>query len=240
MTHPQERVSLGEAAYRRLHADIVTCRLAPGQRLTERQLVLDTGFGASPLREALTRLDHDGLIRTLPRKGYQVTPLTPKSVDDLFVMWEIVGPEIVRLGLGNATPAQVAELQTVLEQGPWPERASGRDVTLDQVEAAREAFSILCTATTNDYLAALFHRISGDIERVWALIIDGDGGSTPSLDSTDFWREAQLLHREPDEAAEAARHYIEQMHHRVLRIVARWPSVMQSEVAPIRSARACG
>ncbi len=109
MTDPSEpRVSLGEAAYRRVRGDIISCRLAPGQRLTEKQLATDIGLGISPVRDALTRLSHEGLVLTLPRKGYQVAPLTPKSIDDLFVVWEIVGPELVRLGIRQATEEQIA------------------------------------------------------------------------------------------------------------------------------------
>jgi len=59
----EEKLSLGESAYRRLRADIVSCRPLPGQRLPEKQLVVDTGFGTSPLRDALTRLDHDGPLK---------------------------------------------------------------------------------------------------------------------------------------------------------------------------------
>ena len=59
----EPRISLGEAAYRRLRGDIIACRLAPGQRLTEKQLAADTGFSLAPLRDALTRLDPEGLVR---------------------------------------------------------------------------------------------------------------------------------------------------------------------------------
>ena len=70
------RISLGEAAYRRLRGDIISCRLVPGQRITEKQLSADMGFGLAPVRDPLTRLDHEGLVRTLPGKGYQVAPTT--------------------------------------------------------------------------------------------------------------------------------------------------------------------
>ncbi|HEY1454899.1 MAG TPA: GntR family transcriptional regulator, partial [Candidatus Dormibacteraeota bacterium] len=89
-------------AYRRLRADIASCRLAPGQRLTERGLAARTGLGVASIRDALTRLDHDGLVRTLPRKGYQVKPLTIKAVDDLFHFWAVIGPELVRRGIMGA------------------------------------------------------------------------------------------------------------------------------------------
>jgi hypothetical protein len=48
----EDPVSLGEIAYRRLRADIVSCRLAPGQRLTERGLAFETGLSISDPRSA--------------------------------------------------------------------------------------------------------------------------------------------------------------------------------------------
>ena len=54
-------VPLAEAAYRRLRGEIIACRLQPGQRITERALAGAFGFGVAPIRDALTRLDHDGL-----------------------------------------------------------------------------------------------------------------------------------------------------------------------------------
>ena len=49
---------------------ISTCKLRPAQRLTERDLMERTGFGRTPVREALLRLGHDGLVEALPRTGY--------------------------------------------------------------------------------------------------------------------------------------------------------------------------
>lgn len=95
-------VSQGDAAYWRLRDDITGCRLSPGARITKRALAESTGFGVSAIRDALTRLDHEGLVRTLPRKGYQVAPLTMKSVDALFAMWRIVGLEITRIAVSEA------------------------------------------------------------------------------------------------------------------------------------------
>jgi DNA-binding FadR family transcriptional regulator len=78
---PEGRVSLTEAVYQRLYADVMFGRLASGQRVTERALAAELGLSAAPVRAALARLDHDGLVTTLPRKGYRITPLTLKSTD---------------------------------------------------------------------------------------------------------------------------------------------------------------
>jgi len=227
---PEQRISLGEAAYRQLRADIVACRLAPGQRLTEKRLAADTGFGISPLRDALTRLDHEGLIRTLPRKGYQVTPLTPKSIDDLFVLWSIVGPELVRLGLRNATDEQLAlALDGFVELDRLGREASGMDTALRETEVASQTFTTLAAATGNAYLVDLFDRLAGDMSRIWALILANDP-SAMLADPPGRWLRDVIAARDADQSADITRRYIGEMHQRVLDVVVRWPSVMASEV----------
>lgn len=49
-----------------LRERIVDGRLAPGLRITERQLAADMGIGLTPVRQALARLDGENLVRTLP------------------------------------------------------------------------------------------------------------------------------------------------------------------------------
>ncbi|MEV5843511.1 GntR family transcriptional regulator [Streptomyces sp. NPDC051985] len=237
MSEPDvQTLPLGEAAYRHIREEIVTCRLGPGERLTERGLAADTGFGVSPVREALTRLDHEGLIRTLPRKGYQVKTLTIKAVDDLFDFWMVIGPEVARRGVLCATDEQLddivacgAEIANVL-------RASGRtrEAVLRTVEFTRSMFTVLADATGNEYMATTCARLSGELSRVWILVVDSellDYGEL--ITSPENWRD-DLIRRDADKVAEFTRRYIEHSHNRVLRTLVRWPSVITTEVVPVR------
>ncbi|MGW1626914.1 GntR family transcriptional regulator [Streptomyces sasae] len=227
-----EPLSLGDAAYRQLRADIVACRIAPGRRLTERSLAETTGFGISPIRDALTRLSHEGLVRTSPRKGYQVTPLTLKSVDDLFTLWRIVGPETVRLGVQDATTEQRRQIVAALSMAiPGSDEAD--EQPMRRVEAVAAGFACLAAATDNDYLIRVHDRLQNDITRVLALIIAGSDTSMtgPSIDAD--WV-GFVERRDSDAAAVRARDYIGDLHARVLRILTRWPSVVASEITSAR------
>ncbi|MFD5541510.1 GntR family transcriptional regulator [Streptomyces sp. NPDC127079] len=229
-----EPVSLGDTAYRQLRSDIVSCRLLPGQRLTERSLAETTGFGISPIRDALTRLSHEGLVRTLPRKGYQVTPLTLKSVDDLFTLWRIVGPETVRLGVQDATAEQRRQIITALSAA-IPGNDPTHDNTDDQprlrLEAVTAAFASLAAATDNDYLIRVHDRLQNDITRILALITADTDTPTPEPPIDTEWLEL-VEHRNGDAAAARVRDYVTDLHTRVLRILTRWPSVVASEITP--------
>ncbi|QNG37879.1 GntR family transcriptional regulator [Geodermatophilaceae bacterium NBWT11] len=218
----EPRISLNEAAYQRLRAEIIACRLAPGQRLTEKGLAADFGFSFAPLRDALTRLDHEGLIRTVPRRGYQVAPLTPKSIDDLFVLWEIVGPELIRLGLQRATEEQIADARAAFDD-------LDRTSAAQDIDVVTGTFTALAEATGNSYMIALHQRLMGDMSRIRALRLT----SAEPADSvpTQHWVREVLVERDPDRAAEHARRHIREVHQAVLQAVVRWPSVMTSEVS---------
>lgn len=67
--------SLADAAFQAIEEKIVTLELAPGARVTERALGVLTGFGRTPVREALLRLSQGFLIEILPRNGILIAPM---------------------------------------------------------------------------------------------------------------------------------------------------------------------
>ncbi|WP_157227612.1 GntR family transcriptional regulator [Nocardia asiatica] len=235
MTTPaRETVPLGEAAYKRIRDSIVSCKLAPGQRLTEPALAESTGFGASPIREALTRLDHEGLILTMPRKGYRVKPLTIKSVNDLFEFWLVFGPEVVRQGILRATDAQLAEIVAGAEEASrlGDGAAPVRDTARKEAELAERLFGLLAEATGNEYFQTVMTRLSAELLRVWALVIESellDSGNTTISEAFVVG----AARRDGNALARHCRTYTESSHLRVLRTLARWPSVIASEVGPV-------
>ena len=68
-------ISLTAQAYTRIEELIVTLRLPPGGAVSEGELCAETGFGRTPVREALQRLSRQGLINILPRRGMFVTAI---------------------------------------------------------------------------------------------------------------------------------------------------------------------
>lgn len=78
--------SLADHAYELLRREIITCALAPGTEISEQDLAQRLSMSKTPVREALSRLIQDGLAEIFPRRGYRVTPVTVKDVNDLFVI----------------------------------------------------------------------------------------------------------------------------------------------------------
>jgi DNA-binding GntR family transcriptional regulator len=76
--------SLSQRAYNQLRRDIIRGRYPQGSRLAEQRLAQDLSISRVPLREAVPLLEHDGFVKTLPRRGAVVTTWTRKMLDDLF------------------------------------------------------------------------------------------------------------------------------------------------------------
>lgn len=102
--------SLADQAYQVILKDILTCELDPGSQIAQSQLMGRYAFGVTPVREALKRLESEGYVRTIPRFGYVITPITVKDVEDIYEMRSILELFTVRLAIQRATEAQIDEL----------------------------------------------------------------------------------------------------------------------------------
>jgi DNA-binding GntR family transcriptional regulator len=68
--------SLSEQAYGTIRKKLVTLEITPGEFFSESQLAAQLGTSKTPVREALTRLQHEGLVEVESRAGYRATPIT--------------------------------------------------------------------------------------------------------------------------------------------------------------------
>jgi len=95
-TVTETEVPLGERAYRALRQAIVRCEFAPGDRLRVEELSRRYEISSSPVREALSRLVEQGLVRALDNRGFRVAPLTVAGIADLTRVRLLVESEALR------------------------------------------------------------------------------------------------------------------------------------------------
>ena len=76
-------LSLTQTAYERLRADLLACRLCPGERLRINDLCVALGVSLSAVREALSRLTAEGLVVAEPQRGFRAAPISDAELRDL-------------------------------------------------------------------------------------------------------------------------------------------------------------
>ena len=98
--------SLAEQAYRVLEEQLVTLRLAPGELVSEKDLMDKAAIGRTPVREAIQRLSAEGLLQILPRKGLMVTPLRRSDLVRIFEARRVLERLMAVKAAERATPEQ--------------------------------------------------------------------------------------------------------------------------------------
>jgi len=73
-----------------LREDIMTCDLSPGEEVRESELALKYGVSKSPIRDALQKLEFEGLVEIAPRQGHRVLPISIKDAEDILELREIL------------------------------------------------------------------------------------------------------------------------------------------------------
>jgi DNA-binding GntR family transcriptional regulator len=103
-----------EFVYRTLRDEIMSCTLAPDQRLVIDDLARRLEVSAIPVREALQLLQSEGLVQNIPHVGATVSPLSRESIDEVFTVME--GLEIVatRSAAERMTPQDAEALGEVV------------------------------------------------------------------------------------------------------------------------------
>ncbi|HXS52273.1 MAG TPA: GntR family transcriptional regulator [Usitatibacter sp.] len=95
---------------RELREDIVLCRLPPGAELREAELAERFGVSKSPVRDALSRLVHEGLVIVMPRQGYRVASISLRDVRDMFEYRAVLEAACLRAVVRNASDEQLRSL----------------------------------------------------------------------------------------------------------------------------------
>jgi DNA-binding GntR family transcriptional regulator len=113
---PSQASSVPQAMPTRLYGlikhRVLTGQLKPGVRIIETELSAEFSVSRTPLREALNRLAHEGLLVLNPYKGYSVTPLSIAHFRELCELRRILEPEAAALAAARATAEDIASLRS--------------------------------------------------------------------------------------------------------------------------------
>ena len=136
----------GQSAYDRLLEDIRVGALPPGARLREVELAERLGISRTPVREALRRLEADGLVEHLPRQGACLRRLGYAEVMELYEMRAVLEGTAARLAARAASDLELHELSEINAA------MTASDVPADVARLNRQFHTSLINAAKNRYL----------------------------------------------------------------------------------------
>lgn len=153
-------------AYRTIRAAIAELEFRPGQPLSEALLSERFGFGRMPVREAVHRLRHDGLLISVPRKGLFVKPLELEDVREIYEMLEALDGMVVKLVAPIISAADLAALEELVA---GEERALQADDQEGWIKANRGFHQRLVAVANNRRIATAIELLEEQVSRATRL-----------------------------------------------------------------------
>ena len=153
-----EYLPLRDVVFNTLRKAILRGELKPGERLMEIQLANKLGVSRTPIREAIRKLELEGLVLMIPRKGAEVAQITEKNMQDVLEVRKALEELSVQLACERITAEQVEEMKMaakVLKSG---------DVT-KIAEADVKFHDIIFAATNNQRLITLLNNLREQMYR---------------------------------------------------------------------------
>jgi DNA-binding GntR family transcriptional regulator len=167
LTETSASANQTELAYTTIRRRIIQLELAPGGMFTETRIADELGVSKTPVREALVRLHHDGLVEPVPRAGYAVSAVTLRTTRDLCQFRSIIEPAAAELAAqhssGHPAMDRLEELAgTSLAEPYSPDREGVERYLRDHFEFQ----AIIANMSGNARLTGAIIGVLNDLERV--------------------------------------------------------------------------
>ena len=157
-----EYLPLRDVVFNTLRKAILRGELKPGERLMEIQLANKLGVSRTPIREAIRKLELEGLVLMIPRKGAEVAQITEKNMQDVLEVRKALEELSVQLACERITPEQVEEMKMAAED--FRKVLKSGDVT-KIAEADVKFHDIIFAATNNQRLITLLNNLREQMYR---------------------------------------------------------------------------
>jgi DNA-binding GntR family transcriptional regulator len=193
------QATLAERAYASLLDAIVSGGLPPGHRLRDQELAEQLGVSRTPVREALRRLEDEGLVETARNSFTRVAPVRPDRIADAFPVVAALHGLAARLGVPALTKQDIARME---RHDAERTAALRRGDVLAAIAADDRLHGVLLAAARNEEIERLLKRVMPHIRRLDIIHFtaltqhaDVDDGHAEIIDacrSGDAWEAGRL------------------------------------------------
>lgn len=157
-----EFLPLRDVVFNTLRQAILTGELKPGERLMEIHLANKLGVSRTPIREAIRKLELEGLVTMIPRRGAEVAQITEKSMNDVLEVRRAMDALCVELACDRITAEELAQLKAACDSFEAAVK-TGDVKKIAQADVALH--DIIVHATGNQRLIQLVNNLSEQMYR---------------------------------------------------------------------------
>ena len=158
-----EYLPLRDVVFNTLRQAILKGELKPGERLMEIQLANKLGVSRTPVREAIRKLELEGLVLMIPRKGAEVAEITRQDMEDVLEVRTALEELAVKDACDHITDAQLSELKKASNEFKIA-LLEGKDL-VTCADADMHFHDVILSATNNRRLIQMLNNLSEQMYR---------------------------------------------------------------------------
>ncbi|AEF92987.1 transcriptional regulator, GntR family [Desulfotomaculum nigrificans CO-1-SRB] len=170
---------LREVVFETLREAIITGKLEPGERLMEIQLAEEMGVSRTPVREAIRKLELEGFVVMIPRKGAYVAGISHKDITDVFEVRAALEALAAGLAAERATEEEIENLNRSLIA--YSEQTNRQNIT-GIVETDTDFHDLLYKCSRNERLIMIITHLREIIQRVRTVSLSQPGRSKDAIE----------------------------------------------------------
>ncbi|MBE9603938.1 GntR family transcriptional regulator [Acetobacteraceae bacterium H6797] len=171
MNARQEKASLVEEAYEALKTAIRNAVFAPGFQGSEGEIALQLGMSRTPVHEAIIRLQEEGLVRVLSRRGVVVCALSPEDMREIYDVVIALESASAALIAGKPAEERAAAAEALSAMNARMGEALARDALEDWAEADEGFHQLLVERSGNGRLARMVATVMDQSHRARMLTL---------------------------------------------------------------------
>ncbi|KYZ76307.1 GntR family transcriptional regulator [Anaerosporomusa subterranea] len=196
---------LREVVAETLRDAIVNGVLKPGERLMEIQLAEELGVSRTPVRESIRKLELEGFVVMVPRRGTYVTDLSIKDINEVYEIRTVLDVLAAGLAAERITEEELEELERLLVQiGEFVEQNNMEQL----IEFDTKFHDVLYRASRNDRLVGIINNLREQFTRFRSISMKYPGRMQNTVEEHTRLVEA-IAQRNPDLAQQIAREHME-------------------------------
>lgn len=206
---------LREVIFNTIREAIIIGELKPGERLMEVQLAEKMGVSRTPVREAIRKLELEGLVEMLPRKGARVANLSEKDIMDVLEVRSTLDGLASSLSALRITDDEIKELKHILAQFIT---CVEKNNLQGSIRKDVEFHDVIYRSSRNDKLIQISNNLREQVQR-YRVIYMKDYSSSSELVKEHTEILDAISRRDPDAAMKVARLHIKKQEESIIRSV---------------------
>lgn len=210
-----EFLPLRDVVFNTLRQAILRGELKPGERLMELHLADQLGVSRTPIREAIRKLELEGLVNMIPRRGAEVARITEKNLKDVLEVRRALDAFSCELACDRITPAETEMLRQACEE--FEQATRSRDAAVI-AKADVKLHNIIVLATGNDRLMEMINNLSEQVYRYRFEYIKDTSNYEKLVEEHRIIYES-ILRKDKKTAAEMAKTHIDNQEQSILKLL---------------------